>query len=385
MKHQEKTPVRLREKKLKDGTRSLYLDIYKDGARRYVYLKMYLSPAKTAAARQQNKETLAAAELERARYLREFLERGGVVPRKQSNVLLTEWLNTQLRERLQAGGTSRAASIRSLIGHIENYDGGVRLQDVDAAYLRGFIRHLTKANNMRSTVHESSMQLGTQRLYYDVLRTAVQTAHARGLISTNPFAQLTATDLKQIRQTTRAHSIEYLTKDELRTLEATPHKSGGYGDTVRRAFLFACNTGLRVSDVRALTWANFVERDGQTWVRLRMKKTKDFVSFPLLPAAAAYLPEHTPANANAPLFKLPTSTSIGLHLHAWAQAAGIQKNLHFHVARHTFATLSLSAGVDIYTIAKFLGHADISSTQIYADVLGKDMLAASNKIAEALK
>lgn len=58
-------------------------------------------------------------------------------------------------------------------------------------------------------------------------------------------------------------------------------------------------------------------------------------------------------------------------LKKWAKAAGINKNLSSHVARHTFATLALSNGVDLYTVSKLLGNRDISTTQIYAKIIEK--------------
>ncbi|WP_040555299.1 tyrosine-type recombinase/integrase, partial [Prevotella disiens] len=53
------------------------------------------------------------------------------------------------------------------------------------------------------------------------------------------------------------------------------------------------------------------------------------------------------------------------------KACGIRQRLSFHMARHTFGTMSLSAGIPIESIAKMMGHASISSTQVYAQVTDK--------------
>ena len=53
------------------------------------------------------------------------------------------------------------------------------------------------------------------------------------------------------------------------------------------------------------------------------------------------------------------------------KACGICQRLSFHMARHTFGTMSLSAGIPIESIAKMMGHASISSTQVYAQVTDK--------------
>ena len=67
-------------------------------------------------------------------------------------------------------------------------------------------------------------------------------------------------------------------------------------------------------------------------------------------------------------------------LKIWAKDAGITKNLTFHVSRHTFATLSITYGAELYTVSKLLGHADIKTTQIYADVINEKKRNAVNSI-----
>ena len=61
-------------------------------------------------------------------------------------------------------------------------------------------------------------------------------------------------------------------------------------------------------------------------------------------------------------------------------ACGIRQHLSFHMARHTFGTLSLSAGIPIESIAKMMGHASISSTQIYAQVTNKKISEDMDKL-----
>jgi site-specific recombinase XerD len=64
----------------------------------------------------------------------------------------------------------------------------------------------------------------------------------------------------------------------------------------------------------------------------------------------------------------------------WVQRAGIDKIITFHCGRHTFATLMLDIGTDIYTVSKLLGHRELSTTQIYAKVMDKNKQAAVSKI-----
>lgn len=64
----------------------------------------------------------------------------------------------------------------------------------------------------------------------------------------------------------------------------------------------------------------------------------------------------------------------------WVLRAGITKNITFHCARHTYATLQLTMGTDIYTVSKLLGHRELKTTQIYAKVIDNKKKEAANKI-----
>jgi len=64
----------------------------------------------------------------------------------------------------------------------------------------------------------------------------------------------------------------------------------------------------------------------------------------------------------------------------WILKADIDKDITFHCFRHTFATLQLSEGTDIYTVSKMLGHRDLKTTAIYAKVLDKAKREAVNRI-----
>ena len=102
-------------------------------------------------------------------------------------------------------------------------------------------------------------------------------------------------------------------------------------------------------------------RVGQT--RLRPQNSKP-ISLPLPAKALSWLPESR--EQDAPIFALPSYTTIRKHLQKWAEDAGLDKHLHFHLSRHTYGTMLITAGVDLYTASKMMGHADVRPTQIYA-------------------
>ena len=79
---------------------------------------------------------------------------------------------------------------------------------------------------------------------------------------------------------------------------------------------------------------------------------------------------------NTNIFKIPSQSQLGRVLKQWCKDAGIDKRISFHTARHTFATLALTQGVDLYTVSKLLGHKTIQATQIYAKIIDEKKKAA---------
>jgi len=78
---------------------------------------------------------------------------------------------------------------------------------------------------------------------------------------------------------------------------------------------------------------------------------------------------------------LPDPAWISKPLKRWVEAAGIKKKITYHCFRHTFATIQLSSGTDIYTVSKMLGHTNVKTTQIYAKVVDEK----KNKAAQAIQ
>ena len=66
------------------------------------------------------------------------------------------------------------------------------------------------------------------------------------------------------------------------------------------------------------------------------------------------------------VFKGLTRSMTHHPLKQWIAEAGIIKHITFHCFRHTYATLQLANGTDIYTVSKMLGHTNVKTTQIYA-------------------
>lgn len=141
------------------------------------------------------------------------------------------------------------------------------------------------------------------------------------------------------------------------------------GGEIRRAFLFACFVGLRISDIKTLQWGDIDH--GQ--IEKRQKKTKTIAYIPINETAWGIINDGTIHNHQEPIFPLLAATAhkTNHYLKKWVTLARIGKTIGWHTARHTFAVLSLEGGADIYTLSKLLDHANVKTTEIYAKATDK--------------
>ena len=129
--------------------------------------------------------------------------------------------------------------------------------------------------------------------------------------------------------------------------------------------------GLRVSDIRKLTWSDLQQSGGRVRIEIKMQKTKEPLYLPISDEALKWLPERGETKDGDIIFPLTHEGTVNDTLQHWANVAGITKHISFHVARHTHATMLLTLGADLYTVSKLLGHKNIATTQIYAKIVDK--------------
>jgi integrase len=169
---------------------------------------------------------------------------------------------------------------------------------------------------------------------------------------------------------------EYLTLEQLQALVNTPCSI----PLLKSAALFSALTGLRFSDISKLVWSEvqYSELEGY-FLQFRQKKTKGVEVLPISEQAVSLLGERKEPTEQ--VFKgLIYSAYLNVHLKQWILRAGITKDITFHCFRHTFATLQLSHGTDIYTVSKMLGHRELKTTQIYAKIVDDTKRKAADKI-----
>ena len=182
--------------------------------------------------------------------------------------------------------------------------------------------------------------------------------------------------------------IRFLQKSDVMKIMAM-RMNDREAELARLMFVFSCFTGLAIADMESLEYRHIqTAADGQRYIRKERQKTKVEFVVPLHPVAEAIISHCRNAQARneeqqtvkekgeSLVFQPHCSRSVmGKNLCIVGKACGIRQRLSYHVARHTFGTMSLSAGIPIESIAKMMGHASISSTQIYAQV-------TDNKISE---
>lgn len=366
-----KEPIRLRSKPLANGNKSLYLDIYRNGRRVYEFLKLYLIPETDQAAKTLNANTLQAANAIKAERIIELTNNeAGIIHRAQSKMRLVDWVEAQAEEAVKETTDKTARLYRTLRWHLVNYSGyNVKLKDVTPDFVRGFIHHLADKPGR----YGRKLAAGSQRIYYVRLCSLLNRAVNRGLIAVNPCSRVSQTDKPALTEGTR----EYLTIDEVKRLIATPCTSD-----IQRAFLFSCFCGLRLSDVKGLRWEDIYIDRGQHYARIMIKKTRKPFIIPLSVEAVRWMPERGTSVDNSHVFDLMTVTDFAhaYNLRKWVERAGLAKHVTFHIARHTFATMMLTAGADLYTTSKLLGHANVATTQIYAKIVDAKKVEAVNLV-----
>ena len=371
-----KEPVRIREKELKDGNKSLYLDIYMNGNRKKEGLKLYIVPEVSAAAKLQNKNTWKLAEQIKAQRILDIQKVGMVdwEKVKKINTTLIDWVDKYIddKEGLSESSIRSKRNLKSRIVEYLNYikQENLPLNKVDKDFAKGFVTFLKTC-----TYNEGKKTLSatTQRIFINRFGTIMENAIREGIVSVNPFRLL---DKKEKPQKQNAEK-EFLTIDELKKVIATPCRY----PIVKKAFLFSCFTGLRWSDVITLEPKHIHDAvDSKTqYIEKKQVKTKQDVVVPLCTDALKWMPK--PEAGKTIFHELQiTSTTVEVILKEWMIEAGVKKHITYHCSRHTAATMWLTLGANLYVVSKLLGHRSIKVTEVYARIIDQTKIQTMNLV-----
>ncbi|WP_158848496.1 site-specific integrase [Algibacter sp. L1A34] len=229
--------------------------------------------------------------------------------------------------------------------------------------------------------HPKALSNNTRMKHIQRLRKVITLAYHLEWIDRDPFVRWKMAYDKTNR--------EFLSEAELKNLEDKVFISKRL-DRVRDLFVFSCYTGISYVDIMNLKPNNLViSIDGGNWIMTKRQKTDTVVKVPLLAQALDIVnkyKDHPSTVVNDSLLPVLTNEKLNVFLKEVANFVGIQKNLTFHMARHTFATtVTLSNGVPIETVSKLLGHTKISTTQIYARVLENKISTDMNALKDVLR
>jgi integrase len=360
--------VKLRRKKLSDGSESLYFDIYVNGHRHYEFLKLYLKKPKSQIDRDLNKQTMLQAEtLCSKRQVEIQSSAHGYVPVSKKKMDYLDYFKS-ITEKRKLSGVDYSAWM-STEKHLINFIGTekILISQIDEGWLERFKEYLlTGAKKSKTEI----ITQNSAHHYFNRIKHSFKIAYRDKIITENPADRV---DYIVQQETKR----EFLTFEEVQKLAQHECRY----PVLKSAFLFSVLTGLRWSDIQKLTWKEVQYSDATGWgIYFRQRKTEGVEYLPITQQAREILPQER-GDANERVFHgLKYSAYHNAELVKWCVKAGITKRITFHNARHTNATLLLSQGVDIYTVSKLLGHSDIKTTEIYAKLIDEKKIVAVNKI-----
>lgn len=344
--HNDSIKIRARAKKPAGFT--VYFDFYNKGSRtlKYIDKKLHFdgTPATLAADKEKLKIIVA-----------------------MRNQLQNDQLKSDTGFSLSAGkdkdfliyfeSVAKDTNWHSPINHFKNFANGKKItfDSINRVFCAKFAEYL-----------QARLKTNSAITFYQKFKAALNRAVKEDIITKNPAASVTMKKADTKR--------EFLSFEEIKTLSRTDKPNL---DSCN-AFLFSCFTGLRISDLRSLTFAQIKDN----YIEFKQQKTGQNERFKLSSAAQKIVSQQAEFCRSDKVFNLITLGNINVHVDKWAKAAGINKYITFHCARHTFATMALTNDIDLYTVSKLLGHRDIKTTQIYAKLIDKKKDEAIDKLPD---
>lgn len=352
----------------KNGLYPIYLRAFLHGKKIEVSTSISLKPDHWSATKQRVKrnhkdyqkynQILEAFDKKALKYILEnFVNGDGAVTLRQfkehmysrtcKDGCFTDFILKYLEENKSRLREESLWSYKSQISKMLKFKSAISFRDITEKFILDYQDYMAiKLNNNENTISKSLRSLRT------FVNLAIRYEH----LKTNPFQYIT---IKKVDGHRDFLSREELTR--LHTFYETHPDMEQNEKKVLQYFLFSCYTGIRYSDLKLLNAGDIQNNT----IHIRMHKTNQGVSIPLSHKAQKVLPPLKQGK----IFSIFCNKVTNRILKKIAIASGIDKKLTFHVARHTFATISLTLGIPIEVICKLLGHTNIKTTQIYAKVV----------------
>lgn len=377
----KKINVTLRKRTLPSGKITLYLDffppIYNAKTRKFSrreYLGLYLiSKPKNNIDKAMNSENLHKAEMICANRLNELNKQQIYTPFEQERLRLQEIGEKSFLQYLKQTAeikTGNNAEIwKYAIIHFEKFlkNEDILMQEIDVTIIEDFREYILKAKCLKKK--DQFLAQNTALSYFNKIKATLRKAYKKGLLQTDINA---AVDSIKEQESQR----NFLTMEEASRLFRTPCKK----EIVKRVCMFSLLTGIRYSDIAKLTWeeVQYSKSEGY-YIRFKQQKTDRPVTLPISQEAFEFLGEKETQYKR--VFYDLKKWDVDRLLPIWVKDASIEKHITFHCFRHTYATLQMAAGTDIFTVSKMLGHKNIKTTQIYTKIIDEKKRETTNKIS----
>ncbi len=374
------TKVKLRQKSISKGRQSLYLDFYPaiphpetgEPTRRH-FLRLYIfDKPKNPFDKQHNIETLKIAK-SICQKRENFLNKPEIYSQYEKEQLRLKELGEQcfveyFRKLANKRQGSNHDNWVSTLNYLETFTNGkLKFSDLNETFFNDFKEYLLTTKSKKSS--KTILSQNSAFSYFNKVKATLKQAFKDGILQTDLNAKVEPIKADETRR-------EYLTMEELNKLVQTPCNN----ELMKRVALFSALTGMAFKEIQNMIWQDisFVPEQGYLILTKRQKTGRDNY-LPISEQAYSLLDE--PGEPTAKVFDgLEYSAYHNKHLFQWIGAAGITKDITFHCFRHTYATLQLFNGTDIYTVSKMLGHKDLKTTQVYAKIMDEAKRTAADKI-----
>lgn len=369
--------VEIKERKLTAGNRSLYLEYYEKGFRKKENLHLYLVPDDAPNARKINGQTYnKAREIQAQRILNppsfESKKKKPEENERAKTMTWLQWCDEYIQSAIDSENSKKMIQHKGVVRkRIAAYLKQIRkpdilLKDVNRDTISGLFKYMREDYRNPGQIKAGGGKLAdfTLVLFEETVKAIFNKAVRDGLIPFNPIQDLAKEERFHVPDKHR----EYLTTDELKRFLAVETQTQAE-QIVQKAFGFSCMTGLRLGDMQRLRWSDIKTIGEVQAVSIIQHKTKRLVTVPLNELALSLLPPRPDNGEDGiifPLVKKPDN--VAKYVRRIKEKAGIEKDFTYHSSRHSAATLAITAGAELYSVSKILGHGSIVSTQVYASV-----------------
>ena len=372
--------VTLRKRILPSGKITLYLDffppVYNHKTHklyRREYLSLFLVPKpKSPIEKALNSENLYKAEIIRGNRFNEVNKEQIYTPFELERIHIKEVGEKSFIHYLKHTAESRTGNNADIwkyaIIHFEMFlkNEDILMQDIDVTIIEDFRAYLLKAKCLRKK--NQFLAQNTALSYFNKIKATLRKAYKKGLLPTDVNAAVESIKEQESQR-------NFLTMEEASRLFRTPCKK----EIVKRISMFSLLTGIRYSDIAKLTWeeVQYSKSEGY-YIRFKQQKTDRPVTLPISQEAFECLGEKVEQYKR--IFHDLKKWDVDRLLPIWVRDASIEKHITFHCFRHSYATLQMAAGTDIFTVSKMLGHKNIKTTQIYTKIIDEKKRETTNKI-----